>query len=229
MDRKKSVLIIGGTGKTGRRLFDRLTALGHNIRVASRSAAQTFLWEDQTTWESALDGIDAVYVAHHDITDSDAGEQISRFSQLALSRGVRRQIYLSGRAADGFLTGVEDCMKASDADWTILRPAWFMQNFSEMFFFDAVLKGEIALPVGNATEPFIDVEDIAAVAAEVLFDDRHIGYTYELTGPRLLGFADASEELTRVIGRKINFKPITQDQFQHLLRTMGLPAEYGEV
>lgn len=228
MNRKKAVLLIGGTGKTGRRLFDCLDVLGHTVRVASRSTEQAFVWEDETTWKPALEGMDAVYIAHHDITDPAAGDQIARFSQTALSSGVRRQVFLSGRAADGFLTGVEGCMKANNADWTILRPAWFMQNFSEMFFFDAVLAGEIVLPVGNATEPFIDVEDVAAVAANVILHDRHIGQTYELTGPRLLGFAEAAGELTKATGREIVFRPITLNEFRASLLLHGLPEEYSE-
>lgn len=229
MDRMGTVLLIGGTGKTGRRLYDRITARGDTARVASRSAKQRFIWEDEGTWEPALNGVDSVYVAHHDITHPDAGEQLKRFSQLALSRGVKRQVFLSGRAAGGFLSGVEDSMKAADADWTILRPAWFMQNFSEMFFFDAVLKGEIALPVGDATEPFIDVEDVAAVAAAAFLYDRHIGQTYELTGPRLIGFAEAANDLTKAIGRKIIFSPMTLEEFRDSLRRSGLPEEYGEI
>ena len=228
MDQKSTILLVGGTGKTGRRLSERLVALGHEVRIASRAADRPFLWEDQATWELTLDGADGVYIAHHDVTRPDAGEQIGRFSQLAVARGVRRQVLLSGRANEEFNAVVEGGVRAGDADWTILRPSWFMQDFSEMFFLDAVLAGEIVLPVGDATEPFIDVEDVAAVAVKAFFDDRHIGQIYELTGPRLLGFAEAADELTKAIGRKIVFKPITQDAFRESIRSMGLPEIYAE-
>ena len=164
MDRKSAALIIGGTGKTGRRVSDRLLELGHKVRIASRVGEHPFVWEDQATWEPALEGVDVVYIAHHDITQADAGAQIGRFSKVALDRGVRRQVLLSGRADEQFNASVESDIRGGDADWIILRPSWFMQNFSEMFFLGAVLAGEIALPVGDATEPFIDIEDVAAVA-----------------------------------------------------------------
>ncbi len=221
-----TILLIGGTGKTGRRVADRLIAMGHNVRIASRSAEPCFLWEDPTTWKAVLEGVNGVYIAHHDNTHPDAGEQIERFSQLALDCGVRRQVLLSGRADAQFQASVESGFRANAADWTILQPAWFMQNFSEMFFYEAVLAGEIILPVGDATEPFIDVEDIAAVAAEAFFDDRHIGQSYELTGPALLDFAQAAAELTKAIGRNIDYNPITLDEFRQFLRSNGLPEEY---
>lgn len=223
-----TILLIGGTGKTGRRVADRLIAMDHKVRVASRGGEHSFLWEDPTSWKALLEGVDGVYIAHHDNTHPEAGEQIGRFSQLALSCSVRRQVLLSGRADEQFQASVESGFRACGADWTILQPAWFMQNFSEMFFYEAVLAGEISLPVGNATEPFIDVEDVASVAAEALFDDRHIGRTYELTGPALLGFAEAADQLTKAIGRNIVYNPITLDEFRQFLRSNGLPEEYDQ-
>lgn len=229
MKQDATILIVDGTGKTGRRLSDRLAALGCQVRIASPSADQRFVWEEEATWRSALEGIDGLYIAHYDITRPDAGDQIGQFSRLALASGVRRQILLSGRADDAFMSHVERGMRANGADWTILRPSWFMQNFSEMFFYDAVMEGTIALPVGDATEPFIDVEDVAAVAAEALSDNRHIGQTYELTGSQLLGFAEAAEILTKALGREITYSPITLDAFQASVRAHGLPEEYGYV
>lgn len=227
MSQKSTILIIGGTGKTGRRLADRLSLLGHNVRIGSRHAEQPFLWDIESSWSPLLDGADGVYIVHHDTMDPDAGAQIERLSQRALNCGVRRQVLLSGRVDKIFLDPVEGGLRASAADWTILRPSWFMQNFSEMFFLDAVLAGEIALPVGDATEPFIDVEDVAAVAAEALLDDRHSGKIYELTGPDLLGFKEAADELTKATGRKINFTPITFDAFRDSILSNGLPEEYA--
>lgn len=229
MNRQQTFLLIGGTGKTGRRLANQLSDLGHTVHVASRNSSLTFQWEDQSTWKSVLDGVDAVYVAHHDITHPDAGNQLAAFSQLALSCGIRRQVLLSGRADERFLAGAESGIKAVNADWTILRPAWFMQNFSEMFFYEAVLAGNIVVPVGAATEPFIDVEDVASVAMKALLQDGHARRTYELTGPRLISFAEAASELTKATGRKIIFTPITMDDYRASLKADGLPEEYGDL
>lgn len=227
MSQKSTILIVGGTGKTGRRLAHRLDVPGHTVRVGSRSAEQPFLWEDEASWEPLLEGADGLYIAHHDNTHPDAGAQIGRLAQLAVECGVKRQVLLSGRADEGFLEAVEGGFRASAADWTVLRPAWFMQNFSEMFFLDAVLAGEIVLPVGDATEPFIDIEDVAAVAAEALLDGRHSGQIYELTGPESIGFEAAADALTKATGRKISFTPISFGTFRESILSNGLPEEYA--
>ena len=227
MSQKSTILIIGGTGKTGRRVADHLVARGHDVRIGSRSAEQPFLWEDEGSWKPLLLGVDRVYIAHPENTRPEAVLQIGRFAQIAVDQGVRRHVLLSGRGVEAFMDAAEAGFRASGADWTILRPSWFMQNFSELFFYDAVLAGEIKLPVGDATEPFIDIEDIAAVAAEALFDDRHVGQVYELTGPELLSFEEAAEELTKATGRKISFTPITQDAFRESIVSSGWPEEYS--
>jgi uncharacterized protein YbjT (DUF2867 family) len=227
VSRKSTILVIGGTGKTGRRVANRLVDLGHDVRIGSRSGRPAFLWEDEATWKPLLEGVDGVYIAHPENTLPDAVLQIERLAKVALDHGVRRQVLLSGRGEETFLDSVERGFRASGADWTILRPSWFMQNFSEMFFYEAVLAGEIKLPVGDATEPFIDIEDIAAVAAEALFDDRHIGQIYELTGPELFSFEKAAAELTKATGRKITFMPITFEEFRESILSSGLPEEYS--
>lgn len=227
MSQKSTIVVIGGTGKTGRRVADRLSALGHEVRIGSRQSERPFAWEDEASWQPLLEGADGLYIAHPDNTHPDAGAQIGRLAKLALERGVKRQVLLSGRADEGFMDAVEAGFKNSGADWTILRPAWFMQNFSEMFFLDAVRAGELVLPVGDATEPFIDVEDVAAVAVEALFDGRHAGQIYELTGPELLGFEEAARVLSDATGRAIRFTPISFETYREGIVASGLPEEYA--
>ncbi|TIT50698.1 MAG: NmrA family transcriptional regulator, partial [Mesorhizobium sp.] len=152
---KNPTLILGGTGKTGRRLADRLTAQGLPVRIGSRSGTPPFDWENNMTWVSALDGIGAVYISYYpDLAVPGAAEAVGAFANLAVERGVRRLVLLSGRG-EKEAQRAEEMLKASGADWTILRCAWFAQNFSESFLLDPLLAGEVALPVGNVGEPFV--------------------------------------------------------------------------
>ncbi|MEW2397210.1 NAD(P)H-binding protein [Streptomyces sp. NPDC046862] len=224
---RPAVLVIGGTGKTGRRVAERLASLGHSVRIGSRSSEPSFVWEDTGSWKAALDGVDAVYLTHPDITVPGSGEQIAAFSRAAVDSGVRRLVLLSARG-DATLHTIEEGVRNSGADWTVVRPGWFNQNFSEGFFLDAVLAGEIVLPVGDVAEAFVDIDDIADVVVAALTDDRHIGKTYELSGPRLLTFADVAEELSRATGREITYIPLTPEQFRASLRENGLPEDLAD-
>jgi uncharacterized protein YbjT (DUF2867 family) len=222
-------LVLGGTGKTGRRVAARLTAQGQAVRIGSRSADRPFVWEDPATWEAALEGVGAVYVTYSpDLGFPGAAETVEEFSRLAVDRGARRLVLLSARGEERAHAS-EDRLKASGADWTVVRASWFHQNFSEDFFLEPVLSGELVLPTGEAVEPFVDADDIADVVTAVLADPRHIGKTYELSGPRPLSFRDAAAELSRATGRQINYVPVTLDEFRAGLEAAGAPAEFADL
>ncbi|MER9899640.1 NAD(P)H-binding protein [Mesorhizobium sp. M0130] len=223
----KPILILGGTGKTGRRLAGRLTARGLPVQIGSRSGTPPFDWENDTTWEPALDGVGAVYISYYpDLAVPGAADTVGAFSRLAVECGVRRLVLLSGRG-ETEAQRAEEMLKASGADWTILRCAWFSQNFSEGFLVDSLREGEVALPVGNVGEPFVDADDIADAAATVLTRQGHTGQLYELTGPRLLSFADAVAEIGRAAGRNIPFKQISHTKFTAAIAEHELPAEFA--
>ncbi|MCF6108807.1 NAD(P)H-binding protein [Mesorhizobium muleiense] len=223
----KPILILGGTGKTGRRLADRLTSQGLPVRIGSRSGTPPFDWENDTTWEPALDGVGAVYISYYpDLAVPGAAEAVGAFANLAVASGVRRLVLLSGRG-ETEAQRAEEMLKASGADWTILRCAWFSQNFSESFLLDPLLAGEVALPVGTVGEPFVDADDIADAAVTVLTRQGHVGQLYELTGPRLLSFADAVAEIGQAAGRDIRFKRISHAEFTAAVAGYELPAEFA--
>ncbi|MFC9430703.1 NmrA family NAD(P)-binding protein [Streptomyces sp. NPDC056987] len=203
-------LVIGGTGKTGRRVVDRLTALGRPVRVGSRSGHPPFAWEDQATWKPALEGTDRVYIVHPDPFQPDYAEQIGTLAQAAADCGTRRLVLLSGRG-DSVSQASEENVKVAGVEWTVVRAGWFNQNFSEAFFLDAIRAGELALPAGDWTEGFVDADDIADVAVAALTEDRHHGKTYELSGPRLLSFADIAAELSAATGRRITYTALIRE------------------
>jgi uncharacterized protein YbjT (DUF2867 family) len=221
----RPILILGGTGKTGRRLAERLTARGIPVRIGSRSAAPRFDWEAPASWAPALEDVSAVYISYYpDIAVPGAAEVIGAFARLAVRHGVRRLVLLSGRG-EHEAQRAEEMLKASGADWTILRCAWFSQNFSEGFLVEPLLAGEVALPVGPVGEPFVDVDDIADTAEAVLTEPGHVGQLYELTGPRLLSFTDAVAEIARAAGRDIRFVRISHDEFTAAVASYELPPE----
>ncbi|MFD9304263.1 NAD(P)H-binding protein [Streptomyces sp. NPDC060048] len=222
-------LVIGGTGKTGRRVAEKLTALGRPVRVGSRSAERAFDWNEPESWGPALEGVDRVYVTYYpDLSFPGAVEQIGAFARAAVAAGARRLVLLSGRGEEAAERS-EDALKASGADWTVVRSAWFNQNFDESFFLEPVLAGEIALPTADAVEPFIDADDIADVVVAALTDDRHIGRTYELSGPRLLSFADVAAELSKATGREISYVPVSNGAYRAVLRENGLPEDFADL
>jgi uncharacterized protein YbjT (DUF2867 family) len=223
---EKQTLILGGTGKTGRRLAERLTALGKPIRIGSRSGRSPFDWNDEATWEPALDGVSAAYISYYpDLAVPGAADAVGAFARLAVRNGVKRLVLLSGRGEEE-AQRAERQVQDSGADWTILRCSWFCQNFSESFLLDALNAGVVALPVGEVKEPFIDADDIADTAVAVLTEDGHVGQLYEMTGPRLLTFAEAISEIGRASGRDIRYVQITAREFDVMLVEQQLPAEF---
>lgn len=222
----KNTLVLGGNGKTGRRVAEQLTTLGMPVRIGSRSGEPPFDWENQATWAPVLLDVGAVYMTYYpDLAVPGAVDTVRSFVEQALASGVRRLILLSGRGEEE-AQQAEKVLQASEADWTILRCSWFSQNFSENFLVDSVLSGEVVLPAGNVGEPFVDADDIADVAIEALTGDEHVGQLYELTGPRLLTFAEAVEEISQAVGRDIRYVQVSTDQYAAALEEAGLPPDF---
>ncbi len=225
----KPILVLGGTGKTGRRVVHRLTARGIPVRVGSRSAQPPFDWDDRATWAPALRGVVAVYISYYpDIAAPGAAETVAAFAKLAVTSGVQRLVLLSGRG-EAEAEVAEHAVRDSGAELTVLRSTWFSQNFSEDFWRESVLSGEIALPAGDTPEPFVDADDIADVAAAALTEDGHAGQVYELTGPRLLSFADAAAEISKAAGREIRYIPISLDEYTQAAGEMDVPKDVIEM
>jgi uncharacterized protein YbjT (DUF2867 family) len=218
-------LVIGGTGKTGRRVAQRLTARGVPVRIGSRSGEPPFDWHDPTTWAPAIRDVKAAYVTWYpEIALKGAADVVRAFAEVAVANGVRHLVLLSGRNEPGAVLG-EQAVQESGADWTIVRSSFFAQDFSEHFLVEGVLSGEVAFPAGDTAEPFIDLEDLADVAAAALTDDRHKNQLYELTGPRLLTFAEAVGEISAATGREIRYVPVTAEEYAAAMTEAGMPPE----
>jgi uncharacterized protein YbjT (DUF2867 family) len=228
----KTILVLGGTGKTGRRLVRGLREAGNAVRAASRSGEARFDWEEQDTWAPALVGATAVYL----MAPWDPA-QAEPFVKRATEAGVRRFVALSGRGVDrvpaeyfqGMAAG-ERAVRASGVEWTILRPNNFNQNFDEDVWRAPLRAGRLALPIGQEPEPFIDVQDIADVAAAVLTaeDDRHRGQVYEMSGPQALTFGEAVETMAKAAGRSMHYVELTPEEYRAELLAEGAPEEAAD-
>lgn len=220
------VLVIGGNGKTGYRVLDRLARAGVPARGTSRSATPPFDWTNRSTWPGAIAGARVAYVTYQpDIALPGGVEAIEAFTDMALAHGLGRLVLLTGRGEPEALRA-EQALMRSGADWTIVRASWFAQNFSEGHFLDDIVAGIVAFPRDGVPEPFIDIDDIADVVAAALVDDRHIGQTYEVTGPRLLTFRDALAEIAEATGRDVRYVPVEVDDYLAALRGHGVPPVY---
>jgi uncharacterized protein YbjT (DUF2867 family) len=229
MNHNEMTLVVGGTGKTGRRVVERLQRLGVPFRVGSRSKQPAFDWEDRNTWTPSLEGIAKAYVTYYpDLAVPGAAETVQSFFEQAVEAGVKKLVLLSGRG-EVESEQAERALQACDVDWTILRCSFFSQNFSESFFLDPILAGEVSLPVDSVAEPFVDAEDIAEVAIAALTEARHSNRLYELTGPRALTFAGAIGEIASATGRSIGYQSISPEKYRAALAQAQVPAEVIEL
>jgi uncharacterized protein YbjT (DUF2867 family) len=222
-------LILGGTGKVGRRLTSALIEAGHNPRPASRHTAVRFDWADESTWPTALAGTDGLFIVGPG-SATDWSPRLSRLLVAAKTAGARHAVLLSARAVE-FLPGgavdrAEQALRDGPLPWTILRPAHFAQNFTEAMF--APRDGLIAAPAGTGREPFIDAADIADVAAAVLGRDRYHGTTLDLSGPVAVGFAEAAAALAEAAGMPVRYEDDSDDDHVQRLRAAGTPEGYIE-
>ena len=224
----KKTLVLGGTGKTGRRVVERLAARAVPTQVGSRSGRPPFDWADRSTWAPVLEGVGSAYLSYYpDLAVPGATDTVGSFAELAVRSGVRRLVLLAGRG-EPEAEEAEDAVRASGAELTIARSTWLAQNFSEDYIAEEVRSGEVALPARDVPEPFVDADDIADVAVAALTDARHIGEVYELTGPRLLTFAEAVGEISEAAGREIRYVPVSIDDFA-AAAYRDLPGEFIEL
>lgn len=197
----------GATGKTGRRVVRRLQDKAVPVRAVSRSSRARFDWADRTTWKPALRDVTGAHLVAPDLGSAQATEDIAAFAREAAAAGVRRAVLVSFPHTDTPGLDLDQVLAAERAlgeaglDATVLRPRWFFQKFSEDFLRDAVLSGDVRLPAGDGKEAFVDAEDIAAVAVSALTEDGHAGQAYELSGPRLMSFADTVADIAHATGR----------------------------
>jgi len=217
----RPILVIGATGKTGRRVAARLDAAGHPVRHGARRSATPFDWEAPETWAPALRRTRSAYVTYFpDLAFPGAVSKLESLCETARDVGLEHLVLLSGRGEHHARLG-EDVVRQSGLDFTLVRAAWFAQNFSEGYLRDPILAGVLPMPGGDTPEPIIDVDDIADVAVAALTEEGHEGQLYEVTGPRLMTFADMAADLSQATGREIRHIPIRFEEFHASVAQAG--------
>jgi uncharacterized protein YbjT (DUF2867 family) len=219
------ILVLGANGKTGRRVVERLRRRDVPLRLGSRTGQPPFDWEDAATWAPALEGVSAVYVSYYpDLAVPGAPEAVGALAEQAQRSGVQRVVLLSGRGEEEAQRS-EQVVAEAGIDWTVVRCSWFNQNFSEGYMLEPILGGELALPAGDVPEPFVDADDIADVAVVALTEDGHAGEVYELTGPRLLTFAEAVGEIGAATGRDLRYAQVSMDEYAAAAADQDMPDD----
>lgn len=199
--------------------------MGIPTRVGSRSSTPSFDWNNDSNWDECLEKVDAVYISYSpDLAMPGAADTIQAFVDRAVAKGVKRLVVLSGRGEEE-AQACEQIIINSGLEWTVVRASWFFQNFSEGAFIDMVLDGQIIVPAGETLEPFVDVDDIAEVATLALTGDGHNEQVYEVTGPRLMSFADIAADLSAATGREIAYIDVPHEAFVNEVKASGAPQD----
>ena len=215
------ILVIGSTGKTGSRVAAQLEAMKLTVRHGTRRADIPFDWEDDSTWAPVLEGVSKAYVTYFpDLAFPGAVEKVAAFCKVAKTTGLDHIVLLSGRGEHHARLG-EETVRGSGLDYTLVRSAWFAQNFSEGYLRDPILDGVLPMPGGMIEEPIIDIDDIADVVVTALTEDGHKGELYEVTGPRLLSFADMAAILSAETRRPVQHVPISFEDFHANVAAAG--------
>ncbi|MBL4725062.1 MAG: ergot alkaloid biosynthesis protein [Rhizobiaceae bacterium] len=228
------ILVTGGTGKTGRRVAKRLRAKGLTPRIATRSPKDEnevrFQWQDPTTFDDAFRGVQAVYlVAPTDTLDTMGAMQPGL--EAAVRAGVKRFVLLSASSLEegGPMMGaVHAWLRVNAPEWAVLRPSWFMQNFSEGQHLAPILDDSaIYTATQDGCIGFIDAEDIASCAATLLTAPRVENTDYILTGPEAISYDAVAEIFSRRLGRTVEHKRLTREAIAQRFLDLGFPDSYA--
>ena len=220
------ILVLGSTGKTGKRVAERLQNCNIAIRMGSRNGEPSFDWDMPDNWKNILEKIDSVYITFQpDLAVPQAAEKIKLFIEIAKASNVKKLVLLSGRG-EKEAEVCENIVINSGLDYTIVRASWFMQNFSENFLLDSILSNEVELPTIKALEPFVDADDIADVVVAALTDSKHSHKIYELTGVELLSFETAAAIIAKASNREISYNEISMDKYIAILKSYQIPDDF---
>ena len=217
------ILIVGANGKTGSRVETRLQAAGVPTVGVSRSTTPAFDWVDPSTWQEALTGVTGAYLTYHpDLSVPAAEGHIRLFCEMAVEAGVEHVVLLSGRGEDG-AARAELVLRESGLAWNIVQASWFAQNFSENFMLDGVLAGELVMPAGTSSEPFIDIDDIADVVVAAFLEPGLRNRLFEVTGPRCMSFAECVDEIAAAAGYPVRLVELPLEAYIEALQHQEVP------
>ena len=232
----EKILVTGGMGKTGSRLVELLRRNGVDYSIAAHRNLNTsekvyFDWTKPATWKAAIEGVSAVYLLAPPLVNH-ADKYLIDFSRFAISRGVRRFVLLSASLlpAGGVAQGrVHQWLMENAVDWAVMRPSWFMQNFSEGQHLPTILSmDKIFSATMDGKVPFISVDDIAAVAFRLLTHKESFNSDFVLTGTELFSYDEIANIISKSTGRTVIHERISIEKLTGLYKSGGLSEAYAQ-
>ncbi|MEU9798924.1 NAD(P)H-binding protein [Streptomyces sp. NPDC051000] len=235
------IVVTGATGNIGRPLTQALAEAGRQVTAVSRHTAAVpngarhvvADLAEPAGLKPALAGAEALFLLlSGDLHATGAGP--ADIIGEAVAAGVRRVVLLSTLGVVTRPAGqtriamraLEDTLRESGLEWTILRPGGFASN--ALWWADSVrTQRVVAAPFGDVGVPIIDPADIAAVAAACLLEDRHTGGVYELTGPEVITPRRQAEAIAAALGSPVRFHELTRDEAKTAM-TRSMPAELAD-
>ncbi|WP_328859632.1 NmrA family NAD(P)-binding protein [Streptomyces sp. NBC_00306] len=236
---RKFTLVVGATGTTGSRVAARLTAAGHPVKAAGRRATPVegcspvrFDWDDPASFAGALEGVDRIYLIPP-LGAPDPAAVMLPFLRQARGAGVHRAVLLSSSAIPegGPAVGqVHRALPGLFPEWAVLRPSWFMQNFTGDHAHARTIReeGTIRTAAGDGRIGFVDADDIAAVAVHALTEAQAPNTDLVVTGPQALSHDDIAAVLGEVTGRAVSHCRLTYEQMRDRL-SAEMPTEFAEM
>ncbi|UYV16686.1 NmrA family NAD(P)-binding protein [Porphyrobacter sp. ULC335] len=229
----EQILVTGGAGKTGQLVAGQLARRGIAARIATRRPCATgqvrFEWNDPATHAAALESVTGVYL----VAPTDQTEHLAvmrPFLERARTQVPGRLVLLSASSleAGGPMMGeVHAWLSAHAALWTVLRPTWFMQNFTTQHRQAILEEGCLYSATGDGRVPFIDAADIAAVAAEALTDSALPSGEHVLTGPEALTYDEVAYAVSARIGRAVRHCRLSANELAARYAGFGIPRSYA--
>ncbi|PYI57367.1 SDR family oxidoreductase [Paenibacillus flagellatus] len=225
-----TILVTGATGTVGRHVAEQLVRRGLPTRALSRNPAQARLPEGldvaagnlnvPETIRDALQGVTSLYlILSSDNANADLQTDL-KIVEMAEEAGVRRIVALLDYEGNP----IEQALKQSGLEWTLLKPVEFMANALADWRESIRTEGVVREPFGHALSARVHEADIAAVAVEALTGDGHHGQSYYITGPEALSRVDAVNMIAEAIGKEIRFEEWTEEQARSRWKEQG----YGE-
>ena len=216
---QRPILITGATGKSGSRIASLLDARGANVRRGGRELETRFDWCRPETFASALQDCGAAYLCYYpDYAFPGAEEALTTFTKTAREAGVNHIVMLVGRG-ESHAIRAESTVRRGGIPTTVLRSAWFAQNFSEGAFLQGVRDSVVAMAGGDVREPVIDLDDLCEVAARMLLAAPS-NRTLELTGPQSITFTQMTIALSQILKKPVKHLPISFEEFYEELRSV---------
>jgi ergot alkaloid biosynthesis protein len=232
----ETILVTGGTGKTGGRLIRRLAEQGWTARCASRSGKTqagvggvTFDWFDPRGHAAALAGVQRVYLIAP-VGSNNPIEVMQPFIERAIAQGVRRFVLLSSSALEEggpAMGAVHALLHRIAPEWAVLRPSWFMENFVEAHLATIRDQGEIYSATDDGPVPFIASDDIAEVAFRALTNDEAVNDGLVITGPKALSYGEAAAIIGKARGRPVRHVRLSGEELTARFESFGVAHDYA--